>query len=124
MIELVALMLLSQQPLEPVAKGWASYYTSESSGFATASGDLLDDGQYTCAMRRGKFGGYYMVVAENGNSVICRLNDRGPYKRGRVIDLTEAAMKRLHPNAGEVGKLRVKVYRIKLDGIKNLLGQT
>ena len=119
MLEFVALMLLSQQSLQPVAQGVASYYTVTSSSPWTASGAPMNDEIYTCAMRGGKFGGFYLVVGDNGNSVLCLLNDRGPYKKGRVIDLSEAAMRKLAPTADIV---RVKVYEIGLTGILDYLG--
>ncbi len=109
MLEIVALVLLSHQPLPPVTEGIASYYTSRSSSEMTASGEMLCDRTYTCAMQEGIFGDYYLVAAENGNSVVCRLNDRGPYVKGRVIDLSKAAMRALHPRAG---LLPVKVYHL------------
>lgn len=109
MFEVVALILLSQQPLQPVANGVASYYTIESSSTLTASGETLQDDAFTCAMREGEFGTYYLVVAENGRSVVVRLNDRGPYVDGRVIDLTKAAMRKLHPQDGTV---QVTVYEL------------
>jgi rare lipoprotein A len=102
MIEVFALMLLSHQPLQPVAQGVASYYTVESSSALTASGERLDDGAYTCAMRQGEFGDYFLVVAENGKSVVCKLNDRGPYVNGRVIDLSKAAIRRLTTTSGTI----------------------
>jgi len=114
MLELVALFLLSQQPLEHIAHGIASYYTVRSSGPKTASGEKLNDQLYTCAMRKAELGSYVLVVADNGSSVICKVNDRGPYRRGRVVDLSEAAMRQLHPTEGT---LRVKVYRISLVGV-------
>jgi rare lipoprotein A len=107
-------MLLSQQTLLPVAQGEASYYTVASTTPLTASGDRMDDTLYTCAMREGDFGGYYLVVAENGRSVVCKLNDRGPYIKGRIIDLSKAAMRKLHPRAGT---LRVTVYKIDWPGL-------
>jgi rare lipoprotein A len=119
MFQLVALMLFSQQALEPVSQGVASYYTVDSCGRTTASGDPLKDTGYTCAMREGQFGGFYLVVAENGSSVVCRLNDRGPFIKGRVIDLSHAAMRQLHASAG---LLKVKVYKIDLAMISGLLG--
>ena len=69
----------------------------------------MRDDALTCAMLEGEFGAHYLIVAENGRSVVCRLNDRGPYIEGRVIDLSEAAIRRLHPTAGT---LDVKVYRL------------
>lgn len=109
MLEIIAFVLLSHQPLPPMAEGVASYYTVESAGTRTASGERMDDDELTCAMLQGEFGEYVLVVAENGRSVVCRLNDRGPFTRGRVIDLSKAAMRELHPTAG---LLSVKVYRL------------
>lgn len=126
MLQLVALLLLvaedglvSQHALHPVAEGVASYYTVSSSSRVTASGDVLRDGLYTCAMRKGEFGGYFLVTAENGRAAVCRLNDRGPYVKGRVIDLSEAAMCQLA--ATEEGLLDVKVYRIGLGDVLDFL---
>lgn len=109
MFEIIALMLLSQQPLQPVAEGVASYYTVASSGSVTASGERMRDDLYTCAMRMGEFGDYFLVVAEDGRSVVCRLNDRGPYHKKRVIDLSEAAMRKISPKRDLA---RVRVYHL------------
>lgn len=107
LIEVVTLLLVSQQPMVPVTEGVASYYTVGSSSRTTASGERLRDNEYTCAMLDGQFGEYFLVVADNGNSVVVRLNDRGPYVKGRVIDLSRAAIRELHPSDG---LLHVKVY--------------
>lgn len=120
MFQLLVLMLAWHQPLELAAEGIASYYTVESSGKITASGEPLRDDAFTCAMKNMPLGSYCLVVAENGNSVICRVNDRGPHIKGRVIDLTEAAMRQLHATSGT---LRVKVYRLATSDATTLLAQ-
>jgi rare lipoprotein A len=107
MLPIIALLLVSQQPLQPCAEGVASYYTVASSSAMTASGERLRDDEFTCAMLDGDFGDHFLVVAENGNSVVVRLNDRGPFHKSRVIDLSRAAMRELHPRSGLV---EVKVY--------------
>lgn len=112
MLEVLALVLLSQQPLDPVTEGVASYYTVASSSTLTASGETMRDDALTCAMLFGEFGTYYLVVAENGRSVVVKLNDRGPYVKGRVIDLSRAAMRRLHPTTGTI---HVKIYELGKD---------
>lgn len=109
MVEIIAFLLFSHQPIPMYIEGIASYYTVQSSGTRTASGEKLCDKTFTCAMREGQFGEYVLVVAENGRSVVCRINDRGPFIKGRVIDLSKAAMQELDPTAG---LLRVKVYRL------------
>jgi rare lipoprotein A len=119
MLGLVAVLLVSQLPLEHVAHGVASYYTVASSGSRTASGDPLNDKMCTCAMRKAQLGSYVLVVADNGNSVICRVNDRGPFVRGRIVDLSEAAMRRLH---GSADLLKVNVYKLDLGSVLQALG--
>ena len=113
MFELVALLLITQQPVQPVAQGPASYYTVASSSTLTASGERFRDDQLTCAMLDGEFGDYYLVVAENGRSVVVRLNDRGPYHRERVIDLSKAAMRQL--GAVHDGVIDVSVFPLTPD---------
>jgi rare lipoprotein A len=109
MLEVIALVLLSQQPVTPVMEGTASFYTVASSSVVTASGELLRDDRFTCAMRQGEFGAYYLVVTENGDAVIVKLNDRGPFSDDRIIDLSRAAMRKLHASAG---LLQVKIYSL------------
>ncbi len=106
-LHLAALMFFTQNPPELVAEGVASYYTVASSSSLTASGEPMRDDLLTCAMLQGEFGEYYLVVSETGGAVICRLNDRGPYIKGRIIDLSEASMRQL---AGNDGLVQVKVY--------------
>jgi rare lipoprotein A len=113
MLQIAALLILSQQPLEPVMQGVASYYTVASSSAVTASGERFSDAEYTCAMLTGEFGDHFMVVADNGNSVVVKLNDRGPYVDDRIIDLSEAAIRALHPTAGLVN---VTIYPLGKEG--------
>jgi len=70
--------------------GIASVYGG--SGERTASGERLSLGSLTAAHRSLPFGSYARVTNKhNGRSVVVRINDRGPYVRGRVIDLTVSA---------------------------------
>ena len=109
MLEVIALVLLSQQPVTPMVEGTASFYTVASSSAITASGESMSDNRFTCDMRQVEFGAYYLVVAENSEAIIVKFNDRGPYNDGRVIDLSHAAMRKLHASAG---LLQVKVYSL------------
>jgi rare lipoprotein A len=71
--------------------GVASVYSTESGG-GTASGEKLNPQALTAAHRSLPFGTKVKVTNKhNGNSVVVRINDRGPFVRGRVIDLTPAA---------------------------------
>ena len=111
--------LLSSTEAPKAIEGVASYYTVASSSEITASGEPFEDDELTCAMLHGEFGTYYRVTAANGESVIVRLNDRGPYVKGRLIDLSEAAIRELHP---EAGLIRVKIEPIDLRALAALGG--
>ena len=111
MFPVLALVLMSQQPVIPVMEGVASYYTVASSSTLTASGETFTDDLLTCAMLTGKFGTFYRVTADNGRMVIVKLNDRGPYIENRVIDLSQAAMERLDPGLID-GVLNVSIERM------------
>jgi rare lipoprotein A len=75
--------------------GVASVYSHES-GSATASGQKLDREAFTAAHRTLPFGTKVKVTNKsNGRSVIVTINDRGPFVRGRVIDVTPAAARML-----------------------------
>ena len=74
--------------------GIASVYAYE--GGKTASGERANPGALTAAHRSLPFGSTVRVTnKKNGRSVRVRINDRGPFKRGRVIDVTPAAAKEL-----------------------------
>ncbi len=74
--------------------GIASVYAY--SGGKTASGERAQPSELTAAHRTLAFGTYVRVTNQrNGRSVIVRINDRGPFVRGRVIDLTPAAARAL-----------------------------
>jgi rare lipoprotein A len=71
--------------------GVASVYSTES-GHRTASGARLDPGALTAAHRSLPFGSKILVTnRRNGRSVVVTVNDRGPFVRGRIVDVTPAA---------------------------------
>ena len=75
-------------------KGEASYYGPGFHGKQTASGEIFDQDDYTCAHKSLPFGTKLKVVRDdNGASVVVRVNDRGPYVDGRILDLSVAAGK-------------------------------
>lgn len=113
MLFFLAILLFSQQAEPPVAPfdGVASYYTVASSSNLTASGETMVDEALTCAMLWGEFDEHYRLTAENGRSVVVRLNDRGPYIDGRDVDLSLAAMLALDPKLKK-GVLKVTIERI------------
>jgi rare lipoprotein A len=75
--------------------GIASVYSHES-GSGTASGQKLNGGALTAAHRTLPFGSKVKVTNKrNGRTVVVTINDRGPFRRGRVIDVTPAAARAL-----------------------------
>ena len=78
----------------PDQSGIASTYSS--SGDQTASGEVFNSKNMTAAHRSLPFGTMVRVTnTQNGQSVVVRINDRGPFKGGRVIDVTSAAARAL-----------------------------
>ena len=72
--------------------GFASYYADKMNGHATASGELYAGNKSTAAHKRLPFGTLVKVTnLNNGKSVIVRVNDRGPFVTGRIIDLSRSA---------------------------------
>ena len=76
--------------------GLASWYGKAHHGKRTASGERMDMHELTAAHRTLALGSIVRVKdLESGRSVNVRINDRGPYRKGRIIDLTYAAAKKL-----------------------------
>ena len=94
-----------------VESGSASWYGAKYAGKPTASGELFDPAEMTAAHKKLPFGTLVKVErVDNGESVIVRINDRGPFTKRRVIDVSKAAAEKLDMvNAGIV---KVKIYKI------------
>jgi rare lipoprotein A len=89
--------------------GVASYYAESLSGRPTASGEPYRPGAFTCAHRRLSFGTRIRVtVLDTGRSAVCRVNDRGPFVRGRIVDVSGAM-------AEELGLTRRGIARVEIE---------
>ena len=94
-----------------IARGIASWYGPGFQGKATASGEIFDTNDLTAAHKKLPFGTIVEVVnLNNGRSVRVRINDRGPFVRGRIIDLSKAAAERI--DLVRSGTAPVKLYRV------------
>ncbi|MDE2385242.1 MAG: septal ring lytic transglycosylase RlpA family protein [Alphaproteobacteria bacterium] len=90
-------------PAAHASTGFASYYKT---GRRTANGERFLPMGLTCAHRRLPFGTRLKVTnLRNGRSVVVRVNDRGPFVRGRVLDLSLGAAKVIGLNASGVAKI-------------------
>ena len=87
-------------PAAAIATGEASYYADRFAGRRTASGEAYDPSDFTAAHRSLPFGTRVRVTdISSGRSVVVRINDRGPWDKGRLIDMSRAA-------ANEIGLAR------------------
>jgi len=76
--------------------GKASFYHDNFQGLPTSSGEEYDMNDFTAAHKTLPFGTFVHVTNKhNGKSVIVRINDRGPFKKSRIIDLTRASAMKL-----------------------------
>ena len=89
-------LLISFTALAQTERGKASYYSKSWSGRKTANGERLHHDSLTCAHKTYPFGTLLKVTNPvNGLSVIVKVTDRGPYVKGRVVDLSVRAAKEL-----------------------------
>jgi rare lipoprotein A len=92
-----------------VGEGIGSYYASEFAGSRTASGERFNPAAFTAAHRSLAFNSRVAVTnMANGKQVTVRINDRGPWKKGRIIDISHAAAK-------VIGMTRTGTAKVKLE---------
>jgi peptidoglycan lytic transglycosylase len=104
---LLAVSLAAYDGNASAETGRASWYALTSQ---TASGERCDPGALTAAHRSLPFGTKVRVEnLNNGRSVVVRINDRGPFVSGRIIDLTKAAAGRLGFIESGVASVRLTV---------------
>lgn len=92
-----------------VQEGLASFYGEAHHGKKTANGERFDMNALTCAHRTAPFGARLRVTdLASGRSVVVRVNDRGPYSGGRILDLSYGAAKALGIVGRGVARVRVE----------------
>jgi rare lipoprotein A len=93
--------------------GRASWYGAQFQGQETASGEPFDMQELTAAHPTLPFGSRVRVTNEaNGRSVVVRINDRGPYRGNRIIDLSRKAAEMIGLKSKGVGRVKVEVIEI------------
>lgn len=106
----------SQDVVDPQgyrAEGQASWYGAKHHGRKTASGERFDQNALTAAHRQLPFGTRVRVThLGNGRQVTVRINDRGPFSKGRLIDLSRRA-------AEQLGMLRQGVAPVRIEALDN-----
>jgi rare lipoprotein A len=90
--------------------GEVSYYGPGFHGKLTANGETYDQNAFTCAHKTLPFGTKLRITnTKNNKSVVLRVNDRGPYKKGRIVDLSVAGAKEIGLDVMGVAQARVEV---------------
>ena len=91
-------------------EGYASWYGGKFNGRLTSNGEVFDTNVKTAAHKTLPFGTVVKVVnLENGKSTTVRINDRGPFVEGRIIDLSRAAAEEIDMVSRGVARVRVQV---------------
>jgi rare lipoprotein A len=93
-----------------VQEGIASWYGNDYHGRITASGEVFDQDAMTAAHKELPFGTIVKVTnLRNHRTVVVRINDRGPFIRGRIIDLSRGSARELHMLRDGIVPVRIEV---------------
>lgn len=91
--------------------GKASYYSKRLHNRKTSSGEKYHGDSLTCAHRTYPFGTNLLIRnPSNGKTVVVKVNDRGPFSRGRVVDLSYAAAKEIGMISHGISNVEVSEY--------------
>lgn len=118
-VSLYILSLLGRQPTPSTPASWyarhltqagiASWYGPRFHGRRTASGERFDQNKMTAAHRTLRFGSRVVVThVKNGRKIEVKINDRGPYLRGRIIDVSRAAAAELGMKHAGLARVQVR----------------
>lgn len=107
-----------------VARGVASWYGEKFHGHKTSNGETFDMYSMSAAHKSMRIPSYARVTnLDNGQSVIVRVNDRGPFHGDRLIDLSYAAAKKLGYKSRGTAKVEVEAITVREDGSMTLAGK-
>lgn len=102
-------LLFSFFAFSQIEEGKASYYASKFDGKPTASGEIFRTDAWTAAHKNLPFGTKVRVTnLENNKTIVVRINDRGPFVKDRVIDLSPVA-------ADELDFIKAGIARVKIE---------
>jgi rare lipoprotein A len=100
-------------PVLTSEEGIASYYAEEFDGRRTSNGEIYDMNKFTAAHRTLPFNTEVRVVnLASGKNMVVRINDRGPFKDNRIIDLSYAAAKALEVVGSGTTQVRLEVVHL------------
>jgi len=103
----------SQYRVNQVLKGECSYYADKFHGKKTANGEIYNMNAFTAAHRTLPFNTILEVKnIKNGKTVRVRVNDRGPFKKGRILDISLAAAKKIDLVRMGVAQIEAKIIKL------------
>ncbi len=106
----IPILLAAALPAFGLQEGLASWYGGKFHGRHTSSGEVFDTNDKTAAHRSLPFGTIVRVVnLENGRFTVVKINDRGPFVEGRIIDLSRAAAQELCMLGQGVARVSIEV---------------
>src|SRR5476651_2643308 len=98
----------SSEEVSGTETGMASFYSESYNGKKTANGEIYNSSDLTAAHKKLPFGTKVKVTnLSNGKTVKVRINDRGPFVSGRIIDLTRAAARKIDMVSAGVVKVKI-----------------
>ena len=101
-----------EEQARAIGEGIASYYGAELAGNRTASGERFNPAAFTAAHRTLPLGSKLRVINKsNGKSVTVRINDRGPFHKGRLLDVSLAAAREISMVGAGKAAVRVELLR-------------
>jgi rare lipoprotein A len=113
LVAFIAIPALANTTINTSAKperGIASMYATKFVGRRTASGAVLDAHRMTAAHMHLPFGTKVLVTnRKNGRSVVVTVNDRGPHKKGRIIDLSPAAAAQIGMKRAGLAPVEIRI---------------
>ena len=112
---LIPLLFVTCLSVFATQEGIASWYGGKFQGRTTANGEIFDTNKMTAAHKTLPFGTMVKVTnLENGSTTIVRINDRGPFIPGRIIDLSRAAAKEISMTGKGIASVRIEVLESNL----------
>ncbi|PID51394.1 MAG: septal ring lytic transglycosylase RlpA family lipoprotein [Pasteurellales bacterium] len=97
--------------------GMASYYGGKFNGRKTANGEIFNENNFTAAHKTLAFGTYLLVTnLKNNRKIIVRVNDRGPFSKKRILDLSKRSARSLGMLHSGVTKVKVEALQVDANG--------
>ena len=111
-MSLLSMLCISFSVQAKVQQGVASYYHDKFNGRLTANGEKFSNQKFTAAHRTLPIGSRVRVTnMKNNRSIVVRINDRGPYAKGRILDLSKAGAKKLDMEKTGIALVKVEVLK-------------